>query len=84
MNGQRAPYWWDGLFDIESDAEGTGDTNGDDPDHEKFDSFEVPEGEEIVRTARRLWGGWRDIEGYAFETFPVEERLNGMTWMQSD
>lgn len=31
--------------------------------------------------ARKLWPGYRGIEEYAREVFPVEERLNGLTWM---
>ncbi|KAI9818265.1 MAG: hypothetical protein M1832_004481 [Thelocarpon impressellum] len=31
--------------------------------------------------ALRLWQGYRGIEEYAREVFPVEERLNGLTWM---
>ncbi|KAI9884188.1 MAG: hypothetical protein M1823_004027 [Watsoniomyces obsoletus] len=31
--------------------------------------------------AREIWEGYRSMEEYAREAFPVEERLNGMTWM---
>ncbi|KAI9820490.1 MAG: hypothetical protein M1826_000889 [Phylliscum demangeonii] len=31
--------------------------------------------------ARGLWEAYRGMEEYAREVFPVEERLNGMTWM---
>ena len=31
--------------------------------------------------ALQLWPGYRGIEEYAREAFPVEERLNGLTWM---
>ncbi|KAI9860921.1 MAG: hypothetical protein M1813_005600 [Trichoglossum hirsutum] len=31
--------------------------------------------------ALQLWPGYRGIEEYAREVFPVEERLNGLTWM---
>lgn len=31
--------------------------------------------------ARCLWAGWRGIEEYAREVFPVEEAANGMAWM---
>ena len=34
-----------------------------------------------VAEARQLWGGWRGIEEYAREVFPVEEAANGRTWM---
>lgn len=36
----------------------------------------------VVEKARALWGGWRGIEEYAREVFPVEEANNGLTWMQ--
>ncbi len=35
----------------------------------------------VVEEARALWGGWRGIEEYAREVFPVEETANGQTWM---
>ena len=75
VHGKRAPYWPPELFDIDDSPRVTG---SDDEEHE------VPEGEgeEILRTARKLWGGWRTLEGYAREPFVVEERLNGMTWME--
>lgn len=31
-----------------------------------------------------LWEGNRGIEEYAGETFLVEERANGLTWMEED
>ncbi len=31
--------------------------------------------------ARQIWEGYRGMEEYAREAFPVEERLNGRTWM---
>ena len=32
--------------------------------------------------ALELWEGFRGIEEYAREVFPVEEANNGLTWMQ--
>lgn len=41
-----------------------------------------PDGEgTVVEEARALWGGWRGIEEYAREVFPIEEAANGQTWM---
>ena len=37
-----------------------------------------------VAEARQLWGGWRGIEEYAREVFPVEEAANGRTWMNEE
>ena len=39
-------------------------------------------GGSVVEEARELWGGWRGIEEYAREVFPVEEANNGLTWME--
>ncbi|KAF2455510.1 NmrA-like family-domain-containing protein [Lineolata rhizophorae] len=36
---------------------------------------------ECPGAARELWGGWRDLEEYAREVFPVEEMANGLRWM---
>ena len=38
----------------------------------------------VVEEARALWGGWRGIEEYAREVFPVEEANNGLTWMKEE
>lgn len=38
----------------------------------------------VVEEARALWGGWRGIEEYAREVFPVEEVANGLTWMNKE
>lgn len=34
--------------------------------------------------AKKLWPGYRGIEEYAREVFPLEEKLNGMTWMNEN
>ena len=36
---------------------------------------------EYPKEARSLWEGYRGIEEYAREVFPVEEAANGLTWM---
>ena len=38
----------------------------------------------VVQEARSLWMGWRGIEEYAREVFPLEEANNGLTWMRSE
>jgi len=38
----------------------------------------------VAQEARALWGGWRGIEEYAREVFPIEEANNGLTWMKED
>ncbi|EAW14812.1 NmrA family NAD(P)-binding protein [Aspergillus clavatus NRRL 1] len=35
----------------------------------------------VTDEARQLWEGWRDMEEYAREVFPVEEEANGLDWM---
>ena len=36
----------------------------------------------LTSEARRLWPGFRRIEDYAREAFPIEEEANGKTWMK--
>ena len=35
----------------------------------------------VTDESRYLWQGWRDMEEYAREVFPVEEEANGLDWM---
>jgi hypothetical protein len=35
----------------------------------------------LTHEARLLWQGWRGMEEYAREVFPVEEEANGLDWM---
>ena len=65
VKGKGAPYWWNGIF--ESAAWDIDQENQD----LEFD----------IRLSRGMWEGWRDMEGYARDIFPVEERLNGKNWM---
>lgn len=37
-----------------------------------------------VEEARALWPGWRGIEEYAREVFPLEEAAHGLTWMNEE
>ncbi|KAF2090863.1 NmrA-domain-containing protein [Saccharata proteae CBS 121410] len=39
---------------------------------------------DCTKEALGLWEGYRDIEEYAREIFPVEERANGLTWMDEE
>jgi len=36
---------------------------------------------DCTKLAIELWEGWRDVEEYAREVFPLEEQANGQTWM---
>ena len=37
----------------------------------------------LTDEARMLWEGWRGMEEYAREVFPIEEENNGLDWMMS-
>ncbi|KAI5787291.1 hypothetical protein EDC01DRAFT_617855 [Geopyxis carbonaria] len=37
---------------------------------------------ECPNTARRLWPGWRGLEEYAREVWPLEEKQNGANWAE--
>lgn len=37
---------------------------------------------ECPNTARRLWPGWRGLEEYAREVWPLEEKQNGASWAE--
>jgi hypothetical protein len=37
---------------------------------------------EYPREGRSIWEGWRGIEEYAREVFPIEEYNNGLRWME--
>ena len=57
----------------------------DEDDIEADDEAELDSDEaEVLRAPRKLWAGWRDVEGYAREVFPVEEKLNHRTWMEDE
>ena len=64
----NAPYFGP---DLES-----GDRSG------KIESAQDNAKNTVVEEARNLWEGWRGIEEYAREVFPVEEANNGLTWMK--
>ncbi len=36
-----------------------------------------------TKTALDLWEGYRGMEEYAREVFPIEEKANGLTWMEA-
>jgi hypothetical protein len=38
----------------------------------------------VPETALGLWEGYRGLEEYAREVFPLEEAANGLTWMQDE
>lgn len=40
-----------------------------------------PASQRLTQEARELWQGWRGMEEYIREVFPVEEEANGLDWM---
>jgi hypothetical protein len=40
-----------------------------------------PMSQRLTQEAHNLWEGWRGMEEYAREVFPVEEEANGLDWM---
>jgi len=40
--------------------------------------------ENCIETALSIWGAPRSIEEYASEIFPIEERNNGLRWMDEE
>ena len=78
VKGKNAPYWWDGIFDVENNKRDKRTTK-----HQTNGQVAGADADPNARAARSLWEGWRDIEGYARDIFPVEERLNGKDWMDS-
>lgn len=38
---------------------------------------------ECPETARQIWPGWRGLEEYAREVWPLEEKQNGAAWAES-
>ncbi|KAI7176983.1 Nitrogen metabolite repression protein, partial [Hortaea werneckii] len=39
---------------------------------------------EYPREGRSIWEGYRGIEEYAREVFPIEEYANGLRWMEEE
>lgn len=39
---------------------------------------------EYPKEGRSIWEGYRGIEEYAREVFPIEEYANGLRWMEED
>lgn len=39
---------------------------------------------DCTHISKQLWEGYRGIEEYAREVFPVEEAANGLRWMEDD
>ncbi|PGG95360.1 nitrogen metabolite repression protein nmrA [Helicocarpus griseus UAMH5409] len=60
-----------------SKAAGSGLNTGKGPSEPYGGNVSLP----MVDEARSLWEGWRDMEEYAREVFPVEEEANGLDWM---
>lgn len=57
---------------------------GDDPEKQPPYFGDKTLDENCPREAMELWEGFRGLEEYARETFPLEEQANGKTWMLED
>ena len=79
VKGKAAPYWWDGIFDVGTE---TINDEASDSSNSSVEENGLGQGEGILKMPRKLWGGWRDMEGYAKDAFLVEEKLNERTWME--
>ena len=73
----NAPYLPGPEFAYPPKGRGSGDTSGGRRSSETI--REKPK--KLTSEARELWGGYRGIEEYAREVFPVEEEVNGKDWM---
>ena len=74
----NAPYFPGPEFQYPTKSAGSGDTA-------KRRSSETirDKPRKLTSEARELWGGYRGMEEYAREVFPVEEEANGKDWMNS-
>lgn len=70
----KAPYFGTEIKGVDKEVSGVNGGNGDGSGGAGGEGT-------VVEEARSLWGGWRGIEEYAREVFPVEEAANGQMWM---
>jgi len=70
---------WTGGEPIHHDGSDDSDDSGDSDRDVLRDRGGRPT--KLTQEARQLWAGYRGIEEYAREVFPVEEEANGKTWM---
>ena len=72
-NGERPRVSGDRSRDGQGQAQGTGPRSA---------STSTLRPKKLTSEARRLWPGFRRMEDYAREAFPIEEEANGKTWMK--
>ena len=84
----NAPYFPGPDFDDGGGRKGSNDTitgrRGSDLSQKSADVKRVVSKNRpslLTNEARQLWAGYRGIEEYAREVFPIEEEANGKTWM---
>ncbi|CAD6590491.1 MAG: hypothetical protein ASARMPRED_004833 [Alectoria sarmentosa] len=74
----KAPYFGMDLeTGLSREVNGTNGWNGDGSSGDSGNGT-------VVEEARALWPGWRGIEEYAREVFPLEEAAHGLTWMNEE
>jgi len=87
----NAPYLPGPDFQYtENETRRDSNKNGERPKHDEASSLSTPRASSLnlnrprrlVSEARRLWPGFRRIEDWAREAFPIEEEANGKTWMK--
>jgi hypothetical protein len=71
----NAPYFPDPDFDYIREPKCTRSEDS------RRSSETIRKPRKLTTDARTLWEGYRGIEEYAREAFPVEEEANGKTWM---
>ena len=76
----NAPYFPGPEFQYPAKGRGSGDTVT--ASRKSSDTIR-DKPRKLTSEARELWGGYRGIEEYAREAFPVEEEANGKDWMAS-
>lgn len=83
---QDAPYFPGADFEFSLDARRDSQRNGERPElnneRSRSTSSSTQRPKKLTSDARKLWPGFRRIEDYAREAFPVEEEANGKTWMR--
>ena len=77
----NAPYFPGPEFDYSSKRQENDDTNSSSKRRSSETIRKEQRPRKLTQEARELWEGYRGIEEYAREAFPVEEEANRRTWM---
>jgi hypothetical protein len=74
----NAPYFPGPEFQYPAKGSGSGETATSD---RRSSETVRDKPRKLTSEARKLWGGYRGMEEYAREVFPLEEEANGKDWM---